>query len=283
MIIQQNGDNTVVFADGGLPEVMRWLESTAAKFEDGGPASRGNDFRGYESWGEVMKLCRDGWSEGADRIAKGFPRPAFSPENKRPHWSYDMAGDTPDVGRYLAGDPRHMRRRRVDHGRARVITLYIGMGVRASVSTKEFTNFGQAVCEMVDALENNGTRVELNQLTRSEHAGTGGGYAVTGWRVKEASDALDMASIAFTYMHPAAHRRIQFQMRARYFTSVGGSTTISYKDFPDAPANAIIFAGISDAAGKCTTLQGAREFLRQRINEGTGSELIAPEMLEHLQ
>lgn len=275
---------SLVFADGGLPEVMRWLESTRDKTggrgNGGGPydTSR-NDFNGYSTWEDVVRWTRDGWREGAERIQSGFPKPQFSPEF-RPHWGYDVAGATPDIGRFVAGDPMHMATyHNPNYGRKKYIVLYIGMGIRAEVSTKEFTNFGIAVCQLIDTLENSGIQVELNQATRASI----GASCVTGWRVKGASEPLNMASVAFTYMHVAAHRRLQFQMRTRIGSGgIGGSMNIVAADVPDAPKDAVVFAGISDNVGACETLQGAREFLRTRINEGAGTELVTTEMLEHL-
>lgn len=275
-------DHKLVFADGGLPEVMQWLQSTSPKFSSGGPRDpRPDDFNGYSTWDDIVKYASDGWSEGAERINRLMATPLpFPMERALPHWTADVAGAYPDIGRYLGGDPRHMRRRKVEKGRHPYIVLYIGMGVRANVSTESFTNFGTAVCQIVDAIEHRGTRVELNQLTRAH---VGSRYLVTGWRVKEASQPLDMAAVAFTYMHPGAHRRLQFQMRARIGSDVGGSTTVDTIHFPDAPENALIFAGISEHAASCKTLQGAREFLRNRINIAAGEELVTKEMLSNLE
>jgi hypothetical protein len=114
-------------------------------------------------------------------IARGFPAPTFGAASRKPRWGFDVAGDLPDVGRYLSGHPDAMRRRKNERGRDPVAVLYIGCGMRANVSRTDQLNFGIAVCEMIDALENAGTRVELNQLTR---AFCGGYYAVTGWRIE---------------------------------------------------------------------------------------------------
>lgn len=277
------------FADGGLPELMRWLDALPAKRladASGGPSTTGRHEFYNASWTEALKMARDGWHEGAEQIARGFPAPTFGAASRKPRWGFDVAGDLPDVGRYLSGHPDAMRRRKADRGRQPVAVLYIANGVRENISATEFTNFGIAVCEMIDALENSGTRVELNQLTRADsyaRAFPGSSHIVTGWRVKEAAEPLDLSAVAFTYMHPSAHRRLQFCMRQGIGFGVGGSTFIAPADFPDAPANAIIVEGISASKGACKTKAGAREFLRQRINRAAGHELIPAEMLEHLK
>lgn len=271
--------HTLVFAEGGLPELMPWLESTKA-LHSNGKSEASDSFNGYTTWDDVLTMVRDGWSEGAAKLAAMQTTPvSFPMERKLPHWTIDVGGELPDVGRYLAGDPRHMKRRKKEKGHKPYVVLYVGMGVRASVSTKEFENFGTAFCQIIDALEHSGTRVELNQLTR---AFIGSEFLVTGWRVKEADQHVDMAALAFTYMHPAAHRRLQFQMRARVSRSVGGSTDLKAEHFPDAPADAIIFAGISEHGSSCSTLKDARSFLRKRINIAAGEELVTEEMLSNL-
>lgn len=281
-----HADQALAFADGGLPDLMRYLSTTRGRFISGGPTDdyrgRGRDWVLHASWDDALRMARDGWHDGAAQIARGFPAPTFGAASRKPKWGFAVAGDLPDVGRYLSGHPDAMRRRKADRGRAPVAVLYIANGVRENISAGEYTHFGIAVCEMIDALENSGTRVELNQLTR---AATGGDprFVVTGWRVKEAAEPLDLSTVAFTYMHPAAHRRLQFQLRARLTNSTGGSTYIAPADFPDAPDSALIIEGISAAAGECETMEGARDFLRGRINDAAGHELISEEMLEHLR
>lgn len=280
-------NQSLFFADGGLTELMAYLQDTPklhAGTTAGGPSDFDcDDFNGYTSWGDVVRMAADGWSEGAERLHGNMFKPVFAHESKRPHWDVDVAGDSPDIGRFLAGDPRHMRRRKTVKGHKPVVTLYIGMGVRGTVTTKQFTNFGTAVCQMIDTLEHSGTRVELNQLTRAFMSGNSFSHAVTGWRVKDADQHIDMAALAFTYMHPAAHRRLQFQMRARMGSGTGGSTDVNFKDFPDAPENAIIFAGISEYGNQCNTTHDARRFLRNRINIAAGEELITEDMITEFQ
>jgi hypothetical protein len=279
MIIQDNQHpvgrpqitNHIRFADGGLPELMRWLDATPLVH------SRSNDFADHE---RSRRRAIEGWREGAAMIARGFPAPTFGAASRKPRWGFDVAGDLPDVGRYLSGHPDAMRRRKNERGRDPVAVLYIGCGMRANVSRTDQLNFGIAVCEMIDALENAGTRVELNQLTR---AFCGGYYAVTGWRLKEATDPLDLGPVAFSFMDEDAHRHIQFGMRQRLGNAdIGGSGAISPSDFPDAPAGAIVMEGVNTAAGKCPNPAAARAFLRDRLNQAAGHEMITAEMIEHL-
>lgn len=270
--------NDIVFADGGTPELLRWLEST--------PLEGTHD---YSNNARQRDRMLNGWPAGAAKIGAGFPAPTFGASSRKPKWGFDVAGDLPDVGRYLSGHPDAMRRRRQDKGRQPVVVLYLGCGMRAHVSAEDQLNYGIAVCEMVDALENAGTRVELNQLTR---ASTGKRtrnkeeyqlFAVTGWRIKEATDPLDLAAVAWAFMDENAHRAIQFGMRQRMGNrQIGGSGHITPADFPDAPEGAIIMEGVNTAAGKCPNPKAARAFLRGRLNQAAGHELISDEMIAHL-
>jgi hypothetical protein len=287
MIIQDNqrpagkasAINDIRFADGGFPELLRWLDATPLV----GEAARQRD---YSDDPTSRDRAMNGWPAGVAKIGRGFPPPTFGAASRKPRWGFSVAGDLPDVGRYLSGHPDAMRRRSVDRGRERVVVLYLGCGMRANVSATDQLNFGIAVCEMIDALENAGTRVELNQLTRAHTGSVRTGvtrYAVTGWRIKEAADPLDLGPVAFSFMDEDAHRSIQFGIRQRMGNGViGGSGPISPADFPDAPQGAIVMEGVNTAAGKCPNPKAARAFLRARLNQAAGHELVTAEMIEHL-
>jgi hypothetical protein len=254
----------IVFADGGITELKRWL------------ASHGKTGEGRDAY----KRLETGWQEGADKINRKMASPSLF-KTRTPKWGYDVAGDLPDVGRYLAGQPANMRSLKRTSGAAPYVALYIANGVRGTVSGKQFENFGIAVCEIIDSIENSGTRVELNQLTKAFTSGAAD-WIITGWRVKNSGEPLDMAQVAFTYMDPDAHRVIQFNMRSAAKVDIGGSGGITAADFPDAPHNAAIVDGVGAAGGQCDTLDGARRYLAAQINKATGTETITKDMLAEI-
>lgn len=273
----------VLFADGGLREVEALLAKKDYKEGSSGSTKGDPTFYGTNTLTEALDMARKGWSHGASMVRNKMPAPNFPNNGRQAKHRFEVAGSRPDVGRYLAGDPRNMVVKGIDHSRGKVLSIYIACGIRANISIEQQQNYGVAICEMVYAVEATGKRIELNQITRAPFREYDNGKnrykkevnLITGWRVKNAGDMLDVAAVAFTYGHVAAHRRLQFLMRANLGVD-GGKTPsggIMPADFPGC-GTALVLDALSDHEERALTVEDARLFVAEEVNRAIGYQLI---------
>lgn len=212
----------------------------------------------------ALELADTGWEEGVKNLSA---LAATVPNNTIVTKTYGVAGELPDVPRYLAGDPFNM----VHRGKNKVPkpTMTIALNVRAScmVGAQEMANFGAAICALVDRLESRRVRVELLGLI-----GTNGvkRYCIS-WGIKRAEDSLDLSAVAFSYAHPAMFRRLGFAAMERspsaiYRRSYGIDGGIGEQDFLDIAPGALLIRGVDHNPGACRTMAGALQFAKAEIN-----------------
>lgn len=225
----------------------------------------------------ALRMCRDGWSDGA-RDLSTLLHAADIKNDKRTVEKWDIAGYEPDVARYLAGDPAHMRRRtrNPDVTRAPVVSIVYNITANANVTAKSLALMGSAMVAIVDQLETRGRRVDLcAAFCASLKTGR---RVVTGWRVKAPEDQMDLAAVAFSIAHPAAMRRIAFAMEERSprewsEPGYGAANIVLPGELPDTDPEALRVNGLA-GGGTPSTVRGAIEMLTLQINTAAGFELV---------
>jgi len=169
------------------------------------------EFYGTESVAAAIKLARSGWAEGAsqaEKIAEEFQTERAI--QRRP--SYGVAGGSVSVGRMMAGNPEHMRRRTKQPGR-KVITLYTGVGVLARVPASVMARRAAVVAAVADRLEMSGYSCEIVAIN-TNRVGMGDNscshqFAVT---LKHAGERLNINDVIFGLGHPSMQRRLFFSL-----------------------------------------------------------------------
>lgn len=227
----------------------------------------------------ATRLAHDGWSDGA-RELHGLIHAADIKNERHTVEQWDIAGHAPDVARYLAGDPAHMRRRSrsPDTTRAPIVSLIYNIVAAEMVSAKSLALMGSAMVAIVDQLETRGRRVELSVGYSARLRG--GKNTIAGWLVKRAEDQLDIAAVAFSVAHPAAMRRLCLGIveRSPYEwtdDTYGRPMALQPGDLPGADDNALIVQGLSIHSFTApTSVLGAVNLLAKQINEAHGSDLI---------
>lgn len=174
-------------------------------------ASNGHSFTGTNTYGEAQYLARYGWPEGArkartisDTIKARIGRYISSHEPV-----YDVVGECPDVGAFLSGEPEHMVGFHLAEKEARILRIVVNVSASCGVSKEAIMGRGAAVCAMVDAIEQSGTRTEVCAAfsNQGEPGFTMAGYVV----VKNADEPLNMDRVAFCLAHPSFMRRLEFR------------------------------------------------------------------------
>ena len=134
-----------LFATGGLPEVEQWIAATPRTWTESASTKTGTRFEwdfgiGYTG---AANLARTGWSAGATDLAARLsiapPLPA-----KEARYRLDVAGERPDVPRYVTGEPAHMIRRGKNTGAAPVIAILVGISASGSTDASNMKNYGSA-------------------------------------------------------------------------------------------------------------------------------------------
>lgn len=228
------------------------------------------------------ELARNGWSEGAkdlsDRLAVHMP--------ERDHvdsWRYDVAGELPDIGRYLAGDPVHMKRHGHPKGHKPIISIFINNWIVCFTKAHQMANYGAAMCAMIDQLENSGRRVEVIAGTIAQSFALGKIMMSATWRVKAAEDPLDLGALAFAVAHPAASRRFGWRLWERTEAPTdtgygqGMGRVADEHDLIDPMPGTLMLNGIKMDGARCNTLDAALEFAAEQINNAAGETLVTVE------
>lgn len=231
---------------------------------------------GYQG---ALRLARDGWPEGIKKLSAL----AATVPNKMTYESrYDVAGERPDVARFLSGDPSNMIHRGKSQKPKRAITIGFNVAANCGITSTEMWNYGAAMVALVDRLESRHVRVELLGNWAITVSGKRFGFA---WTVKSAEDALDMGAVAFSLAHPAMMRRLGFAVMERSNLQTDPhygipDSTLRPTDFINIEQDALLIGGVGQANGACRTMKGALEFAKAAINRAAGDDIAELEELE---
>lgn len=264
-----------------LPELSSWLDNTPATWR--GHASR--DSLGGKSWDlgasypKAKELAATGWEAGVRNL---FALATAVPNTTVTTRELSVAGDYPDVPRYLAGDPYNMVHRGKQRTPKPAMTIAVNCRISAAVGAQEQANFGAAIVALVDRLEARGVRVELLGLLATNVTRR---RVCISWTVKAMEDSLDLSAVAFSYAHPCMFRRLGFAVMERmprvnehaYYGMEGG---IKRSDFIDLPEGALLIPGVDHNPGACSTMERALAFAKTQINLAAGSDIVELEDLD---
>lgn len=263
-----------------LLEMVQWIQATPAQWK----RERSSKREGMLDWfgatyEQALKLASEGWEAGVRNIGA---LSATVPNGSVVTREYAMAGDFPDVPRYLAGDPFNMVKRGKQRSPKPSMTIAINVGLKSSISAQEAANYGAAMVALVDRLESRNVRVHLIGLWTAglRQFGRDTDYAVS-WTIKHLEDHLDLGSVAFGLAHAAMARRLCFaaceRSPARLETAGYGAARgqVLPEHFIDLPAGALCIGGVSSAgSGPCKTMEGALAFAKAQINKAAGEDIV---------
>lgn len=194
--------------------------------------SEGSDiaWRGSESWDQAAKQARDGSPEHLALVGRALDVIAATGTREMvPTLVYDVAGETPDVARFVAGDPLCMVTRRASARRARpIVRLLVHIGALADVTGAQKVNRGAALVSLIDGLEDAGQRVEVTVCAAAKHGG-GATYTMRA-TVKRADEPTNRDVLAFALVSPAAQRRLDFACRCAHpsqFDGMGSTAAVT--------------------------------------------------------
>lgn len=232
-----------------------------------------SSFNGGVSQADALRMVRDGWPEGAARVARLRDRIVANRPLGPRMARWDVAGAYPSVPRALSGNPLNMRR--IDTTRTRrkpVVTLVNHMGGLADVDADCFTNKAAVVAAIVDVIEAAGYSVNLLGVSLA-HAN--GHLAATVVQVKEPGAAVDIARIAFALGHVAMFRQVVFGLRFSDRANARMEGSGSTADFPkdNVAPDVFILPSMNSNADKFATedkaaTDGLAYFIGELVKQG---------------
>ena len=170
-------------------------------------------FTNTNSYKEAEELLKYGWSEKLPEIKKAlgqFERVnagTASVSRQRP--ALGIAGFTPHIPNAILGLPNSMIYTNKEPQKVKVIRILYGQHAHAGVKANDLTKAGIEVLKIVNRLESNGYRVQLDIIP---YTGTGERQtAICNCTIKEYRQPLDLKKIAFPIAHPSMLRRIMFK------------------------------------------------------------------------
>lgn len=201
----------VCFGFSSLAEVVKHVENLPKHESDEGRTVGLAGFFGTSSIQEAFKLARDGWNEGAKQAE--IVAESFETERAQTiHRSYSVAGGSASIGRMLAGNPEHMRRRAKAPGR-KIVTLFSELSTSAAVPASALARRAAIVAAICDRLETAGYSCEIVAvclITRT-FGGTDCAYHMA-TILKNAGERLNISDLIFGLGHPSMLRRFVFSL-----------------------------------------------------------------------
>ena len=195
------------------------------------------EFTQTHDFEEAYDLLKQGWEEGTKRLKDKLETKVKSVSTKQ-KTMYDVAGFQCSVPRYLQGVPTNMINKKTVSQKNKVITINKNISYGAFVSADQIPGECAKVLELINNLESNGCRVNLNIIVGTTVANEYHNYEdYVKICVKQASQRLNLKQVAFPVMHPSMLRRIFFALMERYeegynFANRYGRPLDSIKDFP---------------------------------------------------
>lgn len=222
----------------GIGDVLDFIASNEAVHASGirlSSIESDYNFTGTRNMAEAVNLARAGWPEGRAKMLAALSLAAAATAPRQAMKTrYDVAGEAPDVGRYLAGDPACMvNRARATDRRKPVIRVLASVGAPSMCETSHMINRGAAILAQVDAWEESGWSVELELIQESHFLRSRDDSRprsmpnapmadyIVNYHVmlKRAGEQLELDRVAFALIHPSMLRRLCFAIDERLDTT----------------------------------------------------------------
>lgn len=217
------------------------------------------DWTGTKSLEEALKFANEGWDEGIKKIKKiqNLINKAQAVEQVE---VMNVCGAYVDVPTFLSGVPDCF----VDYETVeatKFIKLWIDMSAGGQVTVEQFLNYSNSVISIIDKLESDGYRVELNSFMAAnlDESNT---KSLTVIKIKNYSESVNINTIAFAF-HPSFLRRLwlKWQETTNVWQAQYGHVLKTLEDF-DIPSDAVVMPRLRENYTK-TSAEITKEFIKK--------------------
>lgn len=197
-----------IYEFNSITDLIYWIENTKEYPCFNTPYNSKNlgfDFTGTKSYDEAKELLLHGWEHGTKEIKKQLDvkNTGISVKQKT---VYDVAGFQCSVPRYLQGVPTNMINKKQMQQKNKIITINKLCSYSSTVPKKKIEDESVKVLQLVNRIEKQGYRVNLNILFGSKEQSK----VVYKLNIKPSSQKLNIKQTAFPLVHPSMLRRIMF-------------------------------------------------------------------------
>lgn len=163
------------------------------------------------SWTKALEQFEKGIPENVDGLKKSVEQVRKDFAKTKTMTKLDYVGQKPHVARALMGQPKSMIHRVKTRTPTKTINIVYNMTAGCTVTYDEMIKSGNAIAQLVTALEFSGIKVRLEVSCGGRNrANTEHFY--WGYTLKQANQKLDLLRITFPLQSPAMFRRIGFKM-----------------------------------------------------------------------
>lgn len=207
------GKNPIVFFGfSSLAAMTKFVKSIPLEKRQGRRADGWKEtdleWIGTDNMNHALKLARDGWPDGVEMANEIVERllGQHAIERRR---QYSVAGGSVNVGRLLAGNPKHMVARPKRDGE-KIITFFVEACMSASIETEHAIIRAATVAAIADILAINGFSCEIISVTNARQVGKNSLAYQFATVLKTAGEPLNLNDVVFGLGHPSYLRRLVF-------------------------------------------------------------------------
>lgn len=208
---------TAFYGFSNLEAMTRFVETMPASIRHAGDRrgrawEREPVFFGTDDMIDAIQIAREGWTDGVTK-AKDVLELLEAQQALKLRHRYAVAGGGVSVGRLLASNPMHMKRRERMPAK-NTIRLIVNTVSTAMIETETQIVRAACVAAVVDILENSGYSCEIVAVSTNKHPNDNALTMQTATQLKHAGETLNLQDIVFALGHPSYLRRFIFACAA---------------------------------------------------------------------
>jgi Zn/Cd-binding protein ZinT len=198
-----------------LKEMYEYLRNTpiTSVFKNKASINGEYSFTKTRSYEQAEQLLLNGWDEGSKKLTTSLKiaNAKIQPKEVKRN-IYDIVGFRPSVPRYLQGDPLNMINQKKVKQKQKVVTIIKACNYLGNVKPEEILEDSVKFLQIVQAIEAQGIRVNVDIISSSYAISTGQETFIR-VPIKKASERLNISKISFPLLHPSFLRRFMFRAR----------------------------------------------------------------------
>lgn len=240
-----------------LNHAFRWVQLASSEQSD-----RRTEFTGTKSFEEAVELTRNGWPEMASRLQGELKAANIkAPVKQVRKQVIGVAGYQPIVPLYLAGVPTNMISSQIVRIKQKVVTVTKLIAYSAGVSADDIIAESVKAMQIVQQLEAQSYRVNLNIAMGARSDGR---TIIAKVKIKDAGEKLNISKLAFPMVNPSMLRRLMFR-----YIEIEPNVTKAFRYGYGSPV------GYSDMQKEFD-----KDIVLPAIWDGKASEIKDPDMLK---
>lgn len=217
----KNSELSQVIEYGSMNEFYDYLCKTpfnnSFRWEQHMSVNNTESFTQTKSFEQAVDLMKNGWQDMSQKLVQRLKIEEQRMEPvMRPKTVYGVAGYQAVVPLYLNGVPTNMLSKKQVPTKQKVITLNKCINYSWTWETEDIVKESIKAFQIIKKLEANGYRCNLNVILGIRNHKNSNESYVLKLRVKNSTEKLNLAKLAFPLVHPSMLRRLLFRWEEVY-------------------------------------------------------------------